>query len=82
MGVEGLRRVYGECRWRGRRVGEWGIVIPVERVCGFVGLRNLGCTCYVNSFVQQLFTIDRFRNGVISASMGQLGPDSLLKTLG
>ena len=33
---------------------------------GFVGLRNLGATCYMNSFVQQMFTIPQFSKAILS----------------
>ena len=32
---------------------------------GYVGLRNLGCICYMNSSMQQLFMIKEFRQGVL-----------------
>ena len=31
------------------------------RSSGFVGLRNLGCICYMNSMIQQFFMIPSFR---------------------
>jgi len=34
---------------------------------GYVGLRNLGATCYMNSLVQQFFMIPEFRLGLLSA---------------
>ncbi|OMJ90056.1 hypothetical protein SteCoe_7634 [Stentor coeruleus] len=33
---------------------------------GFVGLRNFGSTCYMNSLMQQLFMIKPFSNGLLS----------------
>ncbi len=33
---------------------------------GYVGLENMGCTCYVNAMIQQLFFVDQFRNPLIS----------------
>lgn len=33
---------------------------------GFVGLRNFGCTCYMNSLMQQLFMIKPFSNGLLT----------------
>eukprot|EP01022_Parablepharisma_sp_SALTPOND_P020710 TRINITY_DN384_c0_g1_i1.p1 TRINITY_DN384_c0_g1~~TRINITY_DN384_c0_g1_i1.p1 ORF type:complete len:1619 (-),score=198.46 TRINITY_DN384_c0_g1_i1:10622-15478(-) len=35
---------------------------------GFVGIRNLGCVCYMISMVQQFFLIPPFRNGLLSVS--------------
>ena len=32
---------------------------------GFVGLRNLGATCYMNTSLQHLFTISLTRNAVL-----------------
>ncbi|CAH8667870.1 unnamed protein product [Schistosoma curassoni] len=39
----------------------------------FVGLKNGGATCYMNSIIQQLFTLDPIRDCVLSAN-----PESLL----
>ena len=33
--------------------------------CGYVGLKNLGATCYLNSLMQQLFMIPEFRRGIL-----------------
>ncbi len=35
--------------------------------CGYVGLLNLGATCYMNSLMQQLFMIPGFRYGILRA---------------
>ncbi|CAM9823365.1 unnamed protein product, partial [Laminaria digitata] len=32
---------------------------------GFVGLKNMGCICYMNSTLQQLFMVPEFRKGVL-----------------
>jgi ubiquitin C-terminal hydrolase len=32
----------------------------------FIGLRNYGCTCYLNSLIQQLFMIPSFRENIYS----------------
>jgi hypothetical protein len=34
---------------------------------GYVGLRNLGSTCYMNSLLQQFYMVPEFRCGIIMA---------------
>lgn len=38
---------------------------------GYVGLRNLGCICYMNALMQQLFMVEPFRYGVLSIPIGE-----------
>lgn len=33
---------------------------------GYVGLKNLGCICYMNSTMQQFFHVERFREGLLA----------------
>ena len=37
--------------------------------CGYVGLKNLGATCYLNALAQQLYMIPEFRQGIIELPM-------------
>jgi len=50
--------------------GTWDFV-PAEKAVksksiGYVGLRNLGCICYMNASMQQLFMIPRLRHNILS----------------
>eukprot|EP01117_Protostelium_nocturnum_P020087 TRINITY_DN8887_c0_g2_i3.p1 TRINITY_DN8887_c0_g2~~TRINITY_DN8887_c0_g2_i3.p1 ORF type:complete len:1974 (+),score=754.24 TRINITY_DN8887_c0_g2_i3:584-6505(+) len=35
----------------------------------YCGLKNLGCTCYMNSLVQQLYMIPQFRTGILGVPL-------------
>ena len=39
--------------------------------CGHVGLKNLGCICYMNSIMQQLYMCPTFRYAIMSADDGE-----------
>nr|CAC38831.1 putative ubiquitin-specific protease [Mus musculus] len=49
-------------------VGEWEYLPPVgpRPPKGFVGLKNAGATCYMNSVIQQLFMIPSIRNSILA----------------
>ena len=53
--------------WRTPSNADWFIVgITSERSeTGYVGLENLGCTCYMNSLMQQLYMISDFRDTIL-----------------
>ena len=38
-----------------------------KKVCGHVGLYNLGATCYLNSIIQQLYMMQTFRYALMAA---------------
>jgi ubiquitin carboxyl-terminal hydrolase 9/24 len=53
--------------WRTSTNSDWHIVpLTSERSkSGYVGLKNLGCTCYMNSMMQQFFMLTDFRNTIL-----------------
>ncbi len=40
--------------------------------CGFVGLKNLGCVCYMNSTLQNLFMCDVFRRQIFNIDIKKI----------
>jgi uncharacterized UBP type Zn finger protein len=54
-----------------RTVG-WNYTPPslAERHQDYVGIRNLGCICYLNSMLQQFFMIPAFRYNLLAVDDG------------
>ena len=49
-------------------ISEWNYSPSAEQRSdvGYVGIKNLGCICYMISLLQQLFMIPKFRSGILS----------------
>jgi len=54
---------------------EFDITVGHRGAAGYVGLRNYGCTCYMNSLMQQLFMIKEFRNRILQSKI----PEDVIK---
>ncbi|KAG7177623.1 ubiquitin carboxyl-terminal hydrolase FAF-X-like [Homarus americanus] len=58
-------------------IGEWEYLPPVgpRPIKGFVGLKNAGATCYMNSVLQQLYMIRQIRHGVLAVEGAATDPE-------
>ena len=54
--------------WRTPRCSDWSITTNDKQEkssTGYVGLKNIGCICYMNSIFQQLYMITPFRKAIL-----------------
>ncbi|OMJ94549.1 hypothetical protein SteCoe_2188 [Stentor coeruleus] len=67
------KNFYQTLIWRNNNFNNWNISISEflkeKPSHGFVGLQNLGCTCYINSLFQQLFMIPSFSASLLKADL-------------
>lgn len=54
-----------------REQNAWNIVATAETKQAYRGLNNPGCICYMNSLLQQLYTIKDFRESILALQLGQ-----------
>jgi ubiquitin carboxyl-terminal hydrolase 9/24 len=65
--------------WRTQRKQDWHVASLSKQeksATGFVGLKNIGCICYMNSIMQQLFMIPSFRKAILEVEDKQNEPPS------
>lgn len=64
-------------QWRSRRIDDWTVTLldKMKSPTGYVGIKNLGCICYMNSFMQQLFSIPKLRHAITSCEDPSFTPE-------
>ena len=72
-----LKEHLSETFWRTPRRTDWYITVHQQErsLTGFVGLKNIGCICYMNSIMQQLFMIPTFRKAILEVEDSNFGKE-------
>ena len=64
--------------WKGNQISDWKLNFREEINCStFIGLKNLGCTCYMNSLLQVFYHIIPFRESLLKCNCKEEKKNSL-----
>lgn len=79
-----LNQFHEDPHWRTNKYTDWNYspIAEEKSVTGFVGLKNIGNICYMNSNLQQLFNIPTFCEQILSTKdISENKDDSILYAL-
>ena len=75
---ETLTELHKECYWKGYSILDWKLDFKDNiKSTPFVGLKNLGCTCYMNSLLQVFFNFIPFRESILKCPCKEEKKNSL-----
>ena len=64
--IQKLTSFHKLCFWKGNNLSDWRLYFKEnQKTSPFVGLKNLGCTCYINSLIQIFFHIPLMRESLL-----------------
>ena len=64
--------------WKGNNISDWKLEYKDNnKLSPYVGLKNLGCTCYMNSLLQVFFNIIPFRESLLKCECNEERKNSL-----
>ena len=64
--INKLTNLHNLCYWKGENLSDWKLYFKEsQKSSSFVGLKNLGCTCYINSLIQTFYNIPLLRESLL-----------------
>ena len=71
--IKKLTSIHNLCYWKGDKLSDWTLYYKdKQKSTPFVGLKNLGCTCYINSLLQTFFNIPLLRESLLDCNYSSL----------
>ena len=73
-----ITELHKECYWKGNSILDWKLEYKDNiKLSPFVGLKNLGCTCYMNSLLQVFYNFLPFRESILKCPCKEEKKNSL-----
>ena len=61
-----LNKLHNLCLWKGNLLSDWNLYYKnSEKKTGFIGLKNLGSTCYINTILQIFYNIPLLKDSLL-----------------
>ena len=65
--LKALNKYHNLVYWKGNLLSDWKLYYKTnENMTGFIGLKNLGSTCYINTILQIFYNIPLLRESLLS----------------
>ena len=75
---ETITELHKEDYWKGNSILDWKLEYKDNtKLSPFIGLKNLGCTCYMNSLLQVFFNFIPFRESILKCPCKEEKKNSL-----
>ena len=75
--LDKLTEFHNQILWKNDNISDWKLSFDEKNKSSFVGLKNLGCTCYMNSLLQVFFNFIPFRESLLKCECKEEPKNSL-----
>ena len=77
--LDKLTELHKKLEWKNDNISDWKLSFENVKKSPFVGIKNLGCTCYMNSLLQVFFNLIPFRESLLKCECKEEPKNSLFQ---
>ena len=77
--LDKLTELHKQPEWKNDNISDWKLSFENVKKSPFVGIKNLGCTCYMNSLLQVFYNLIPFRESLLKCECKEEPKNSLFQ---